>query len=726
MTSSDFGYKFLNEELNQVQSQEPGLYRPINPPRQGPLQQQREFPLSPEASSSMQYFNEADFIRGSMLPQVFEALGRRGRDDVINEIRGRRRADARRAARSEPLIDYAERARPQTTQIPFTAEFVGGNTYQDIIPGLSNQISSSNEEVRRIKAERDVKKFTELLQKYPELEEFYRRPQENIGVVASRIDPKSFEKYKQYTDLEQRYSDPTARKNLYQKVLDKQKEAPDASNYVSANDLKNAEQLYTSGNPRSQKTARNLLRMYGVDIDSIEKPAFQEKRPIIGGGGYTTPATSEDVKYIRQRAAEVDSLLRDLDFDTKQQLAKEFPGIDRTNYYHDTQRTFYSPTDFIDEIDEYEEEGYKVDVGRGVSENRLESLDSLPDDMRISRNVLRFLRDNPGYASTGVIFKLGTPEMEGMSYTSMEDLPESIKRPIMRFVQDASMADRRAGSILYNSPIDNTDLLMRAREQGLDEKTSSYLRAAAPFEAKNLSAPSIRGKAYTLAGYGPVSRTGDQLTYIDREGKAIPLQLEQPESPLVGRVYISDAIPGYDDGVIISRPAAPYSSQPRFYSTVLPGVTPESVGRIAGDIKRTPSSLLPGAADLIPSAEAIRRGYEEGPEAMGEQMARDFVAGLPVSAAAAPILSNPALAPFAPGIGAGLVGSAVVEAANEAVKQQTGKSLLTRFQEAMGQLGGDTRLFGVPRQPGNQNLSADQYLQRELDLINNPPQVLQR
>ena len=191
------------------------------------------------------------------------------------------------------------------------------------------------------------------------------------------------------------------------------------------------------------------------------------------------------------------------------------------------------------------------------------------------------------------------------------------------------------------------------------------------------------------------------------------------------------AVKGLKDIELLLALVESYEGRPTdrskyFYSTVLPGVTPESVGRIAGDIKRTPSSLLPGAADLIPSAEAIRRGYQEGPEAMGEQMARDFVAGLPVSAAAVPILSNPALAPFAPGVGAGFVGSAVVEAANEAVKQQTGKSLLTRFQEAMGQLGGDTRLFGAPRQPGDQNLSADQYLQRELDLINNPPQVLQR
>ena len=117
----------------------------------------------------------------------------------------------------------------------------------------------------------------------------------------------------------------------------------------------------------------------------------------------------------------------------------------------------------------------------------------------------------------------------------------------------------------------------------------------------------------------------------------------------------STAVKGLNDIEQLLASVENYEGKPTdrskyFYSNVLPGVTPESVGRIAGDIKRTPASLLPGAADLIPSAEAIRRGYQEGPEAMGEQMARDFVAGLPVSAAAAPILSNPALAPFAPGL----------------------------------------------------------------------------
>jgi hypothetical protein len=142
-----------------------------------------------------------------------------------------------------------------------------------------------------------------------------------------------------------------------------------------------------------------------------------------------------------------------------------------------------------------------------------------------------------------------------------------------------------------------------------------------------------------------------------------------------------------------------------FYGTFLPGATPETVNRIAGNIRRTPSSLLPGASDLIPSAEAVRRGYQEGPQAMGEQMARDFVAGLPVAATLAPILSAKVFTPFAPGVGLGYVSTAASESLNEAVKQQTGKSLLQRAQETAGAAGGDTTVIGRPRQPIRQSPS---------------------
>lgn len=147
-----------------------------------------------------------------------------------------------------------------------------------------------------------------------------------------------------------------------------------------------------------------------------------------------------------------------------------------------------------------------------------------------------------------------------------------------------------------------------------------------------------------------------------------------------------------------------------FYGTLLPGATPETVNRIAGNIRRTPSSLLPGAADLIPSKEAIRRGYEEGPQAMGEQMAKDFAAGLPVAATLAPILSAPAVAPFAPGIGLGLLTTAVGESLNEATKQQTGKDLVQRIRETAGAAGGDTTVIGKPRQPLRRQTQQSNYV----------------
>ncbi len=105
---------------------------------------------------------------------------------------------------------------------------------------------------------------------------------------------------------------------------------------------------------------------------------------------------------------------------------------------------------------------------------------------------------------------------------------------------------------------------------------------------------------------------------------------------------------------------------------------------LASGIRRTPSSLFPGAADLIPSEEAIRTGYRKGLPAMGAQMGREFVQSLPTSAAAAAVLATPAAAPFAPGIGAGLVGVNAGKALNEVVRQQTGEGIVPKFRQAIG------------------------------------------
>jgi len=114
------------------------------------------------------------------------------------------------------------------------------------------------------------------------------------------------------------------------------------------------------------------------------------------------------------------------------------------------------------------------------------------------------------------------------------------------------------------------------------------------------------------------------------------------------------------------------------------GATLAGSSEVLKNIKRVPSSLLPGAADLIPSPEAIRTGYAQGPAAMGTQMAQEFVQNLPTAAGYATLLSMPAVAPLAPGIGAGLVGTAGARALNEVVRQETGEGIVPKVRQFLG------------------------------------------
>jgi len=131
----------------------------------------------------------------------------------------------------------------------------------------------------------------------------------------------------------------------------------------------------------------------------------------------------------------------------------------------------------------------------------------------------------------------------------------------------------------------------------------------------------------------------------------------------------------------------------------------KGIPEAARAIKRTPASLLPGAADLIPSPEAIRTGYAKGPIEMGKQMASEFVQSLPAAAASAGILSTPIAAPFAPGIGAGLVGAAAARAANEVVRQETGEGIVPKVRQFIG----TAPRTGVAAKPtsANQPLTAE-------------------
>ena len=171
---------------------------------------------------------------------------------------------------------------------------------------------------------------------------------------------------------------------------------------------------------------------------------------------------------------------------------------------------------------------------------------------------------------------------------------------------------------------------------------------------------------------------------MNSEGNIVPLQPERPARSLAGGVEITSPVNEYD-----TRPLQAQVSQSRepltakaYYSTDPVAAAVRGLGEYGKALRRTPSALLPGAADLIPSPEAIRTGYREGALPMAQQMGREFVQGLPAAAgysaalAAAPVL--------APGVGAGMVGTAGARALNEVVRQETGEGIVPKLRQALG------------------------------------------
>ena len=669
-----------------------------------------------------------------MLPQIFDMAERgprdRGPDAMFRAQQAfddERRMDAQRqeareeAERTQALRRGLDAPRVRRTEMYDLPQRLSYTETQADIPGLKAMIEESNRSLDQPIIDQKRATILKFLDDYPEMVPLLEQRSGTTKQPAKRISPSAFEQYRQFADLTQVYSDPLERAALLNDALD-------TGDSETGSTLRRAEELYTSGDPEQQQIGRSLMIDSGVDeaaLQAIESPAFNPKRPLVGGGGYVDIFESDDAKYINERARRFQEIADDLIVNRDEatravadEFQSRFPGL-ATQRQKYPERTFYETgnPNFYDGMDEGD--GYRVDVNRGGARVRLTDLSDLSSDNMLSRNVLRFLRENPSLQQQSVSYRIGAPG-ESMTYNAIDELPEALKRPILRYVQEQSMIDRPAGTLLANSPLDNSDLIYKAYRDGLTEETSSYLRQLQPFEEAGVSGPNIRGKAYTQAGYGPVGDFSEQYTYIDAQGNAIPLQPTPPEKALTGRISV------YGDGAAAS-PAVPASQQPRYYQTLVPGITPENMGaqlrrgvqQVVSDIKRTPASLVPGFVDLIPSREAIQRGAEEGPLGYVQQVGTDFVRGLPAGAVAAPVLANPALAPFAPGIAGGAVLTQGANAIDEAVKQKTGKSLLTRVQETAGKVSGDTRIVGTPQQPGGQNDSPRAQLKRELDRIKN-------
>jgi hypothetical protein len=89
---------------------------------------------------------------------------------------------------------------------------------------------------------------------------------------------------------------------------------------------------------------------------------------------------------------------------------------------------------------------------------------------------------------------------------------------------------------------------------------------------------------------------------------------------------------------------------------------------------------------------------------MGKQMAQEFAQSLPTAAGSAMLLSTPVLAPLAPGIGAGMVGTAGAKALNEVVRQETGEGIVPKVRQFLGTA--PRTGISAPQSQGNKPLTA--------------------
>lgn len=650
-------------------------------------------PPAPERSLSPR-----EFFESQILPQVREVIGAYGVQNAYAEQQRQNseRTNLQRIEEADREALNRLRGTPVTTPVQLpepisyrglgSAGVLGSDTFQPGIPGLFSQVEGINDELEQLRSQRTVEAFGDLLTKYPELDKVLLAEPELKG-KASRVRKAGFEPYLNYVDKEQVFSSPEDRVALYNQILSESDSLANEAFAVSdvADALRRAEADYTSGETELQTGAREFLRNVlqdPADLERIETPAFRENRPVIGGGGYVPVQNNPLVQRINQRAKEFNALYDQLDAEDRKRLAQTYPGLRRTQGGTGSRGAFYLDPDTreVSLADFDDPEAYAVDVSRYVpSDISLMEVDGDLLGSEVSKNALRFLADYPITANTSVSFSTREPGYSDPGYGA-KVLPPELVNPVSGFVADTAFSDLRPGTVVTNSPLSSSDLLDKRVEEGKTKADSSTLRRLQPFVDANSQLPNLRGLAYTSAGFGPVSKTGTQVSYVDDKGQAIPIQLERTEAPLRGIVAVRDA-----GDASVFQPALPASATPRYYGAdPVFGAALGGVAEVLPNIRRVPSALLPGASDLIPSPEAIRTGYAQGPVEMGKQMAQEFAQSLPTAAGSAMLLSTPVLAPLAPGIGAGMVGVAGTKALNEVVRQETGEGIVPKVRQFLG------------------------------------------
>jgi hypothetical protein len=394
--------------------------------------------------------------------------------------------------------------------------------------------------------------------------------------------------------------------------------------------------------------------------------------PVVGGGGYATGQELRDaLSTLRQRATEFENLTNTPATASVRPssgpLATRNPNLDRVP---STATFSYDPVTNTARLDPAGEYGIRVNTNSDPVRFRMS--EDFGGRSEISRNVLKFLQDNPVTQRSSVSFETSTPT-SGFDY-SAKDIPAPVFEQMNKFITENVLRNMRPGMILENSPLGSADLARLREDQGKSLSESSILRRQEEFQGQQ---PNRRGAAYRSVGFGPLTAEGNQMLYMNSEGNIVPLQATRPAASLTGGVAIQNNPLRAE--VLQSR--EPLTAK-AYYSVDPVSAAAQGAGEYVRALRRTPSALLPGAADLIPSPEAIQTGYREGLGPMAQQMGTEFVQSLPQAAAySAALATVPVLAP---GVGAGMVGTAGARALNEVVRQETGEGIVPKLRQALG------------------------------------------
>lgn len=621
-------------------------------------------------------------VRNQVLPAVENILNERQLRTGINRYLDERNQelsdrnslynigrDLTSLANEQDFVRQTLERRPSQIDINFSRD-------RDIrsIPGLTTQLLEIQNAAAETELKNDLEKVNSYIERYPETASYFQ------GLVA-RGKPtieRDISGLKDYVDTEQQISKPEDRLRLYRKF--------GSELGVPIEQIQKIESDYTSGDPAKQKEVIEYINRlgYGSDLEAISSPALSRRFPVVGGGGYDSE--SQEAKqlknYISKRSQDFAALKREISPESRLQLFRTNNPSD--SFLPKITETFsYDPETQTAKVDP---EGlYGISLSRGFNEQELQIEDPLRNfsDAEISTNVLRYLADNPITDVRSISFSTSTPDAPRPDYEA-KDIPRPVFNLMESFIRENALSGMRPGTLLVNEPLATYDIARNLEAKGLDPSESSILRREDLFLGEK---PNRRAAAYRAGGFGPLTQSREQFAYVNSEGNIVPLQPTRPAGSLKGRLQIEPA------KVLMTRTSPPrlsivQSREPltsKAYFSIDPvAAAATGLRELGAGIRQTPSALLPGAADLIPSPEAIRTGYSQGPEAMGRQMAQEFVQSLPAAAAATSVLATPIAAPFAPGIGAALVGTAGARALNEIVRQETGEGIVPKFRQFIG------------------------------------------